>query len=249
MNASPIVHRLGKRNYSFTWHYFYWTLAYLLFINPQVLVSQINLSSASDKHHLDNKVNIQKIDRDRWRTVVKNYNYTEISEKPSPERKRSNFKFPDIGLGLWPLKIIFFSLIIGLLAFVVYKLISASWTNKQTGIKEPSISLETIGDELEHADLERVLQQMLNEKNYKAAVRILYLLVIKELWNKQFINWKKDKTNFDYLSEMRANEKFAQFNRLTFLYELVWYGDRALNENEYQELSPLYRNFVDSVKA
>ena len=59
-------------------------------------------------------------------------------------------------------------------------------------------SIEQIEENLEEYDVSHYLQQAIDNNQYRIAIRLHYLLIIKELSARKFIRWKRDKTNRNY---------------------------------------------------
>ncbi len=70
--------------------------------------------------------------------------------------------------------------------------------------------------------------------DYRTAVRLHFLSILKQLSDKEKINWRIDKTNHDYYLELSGSEYQQEFFETAFMYEYVWYGDFKISEGEYQ---------------
>lgn len=69
--------------------------------------------------------------------------------------------------------------------------------------------------------------------DYRTAVRLHFLSILKQLSDKEKINWRIDKTNHDYYLELSGSEYQQEFFETAFMYEYVWYGDFKITEGEY----------------
>ncbi|TYZ08698.1 DUF4129 domain-containing protein [Hymenobacter lutimineralis] len=61
--------------------------------------------------------------------------------------------------------------------------------------------------------------------NYRLAVRLGYLHILKDLTDRGLIRWQPEKTNHDYLFELPDGPLPAAFQDLTRQFEYVWYGE------------------------
>lgn len=77
--------------------------------------------------------------------------------------------------------------------------------------------------------------------NYRLAIRLMFLKLLKQLSDKQIIHYTQDKTNFDYLLQVHPTPYYKNFFRITRHYEYSWYGHFDVNEQTYR----LIRNDVD----
>jgi hypothetical protein len=145
-------------------------------------------------------------------------------------------------------KIITFTLILSFLISAVYIFIQK---NKPiTDFKVVSLSeedLQQLEDNLVETDIDKYLRLALEAKNYKLAVRLLYLGVLQTLHDGSLITWRKEKTNRDYLNEMRNHRAYPDLRDLTLAFDIVWYGDNEVSEITFEKLQPTFKSFNDSV--
>lgn len=104
--------------------------------------------------------------------------------------------------------------------------------------EEEEVDVRVLSEEkLLELNLEELLQKALQEADYKMAFRLHYLLLIKILKERRYIRWQKEKTNHDYLTELRNTFAFAPFRKITAMYDMIWYGDRPVNKEIYSYFS------------
>ncbi|WMX14835.1 MULTISPECIES: DUF4129 domain-containing protein [unclassified Aureispira] len=164
---------------------------------------------------------------------------------PPPPREPSNFSFKDFAQTL----LVFLAVII--LAFVVFKVVAgdAVLVNKEVRRRKP-VTLEQIETNLQEADVEGFLKQALADKDYRLAIRLYYLAIIKELAAKGVIEWKKDKTNGHYMRELRNKNhpKLKDFKAVTRIFEYVWYSNTAFDGGQFEEVRINFKNLLASIK-
>lgn len=102
---------------------------------------------------------------------------------------------------------------------------------------------------IESDHLETLLQQSIEDKNYRLAVRFYYLLLLKKLTDSNVIVWEQQKTNEDYIKELLGKSYQQEFKESTKLYDFVWYGKFNLNEKEFEKAHLIFtkvltKNFV-----
>lgn len=142
-------------------------------------------------------------------------------------------------------KVLSIVLVIALLVFTIIRIITVRGVSQNLKIKK-NVSLEEINeveDNLPESDLEQYLKLALEKGDHKLAVRILFLTTIQKLNEAGFILWKKDKTNQDYLYEMRKKNNYQDFQKLTLTYELVWYGDTDITAGVFEKITPLFNSY------
>ncbi|WP_456423566.1 DUF4129 domain-containing protein [Lutibacter sp.] len=125
--------------------------------------------------------------------------------------------------------------ILGVVLFLLLKfflkvnLKSSSITSKNN----PIVSITEEEELIKSKDISKLIQQAIQQKNYRLAVRYYYLNVLKQLENKELIIWEQQKTNEDYIKEIAQENIQHIFANLTRLYDFVWYGNFEINEVEF----------------
>lgn len=90
-----------------------------------------------------------------------------------------------------------------------------------------------IEEDIQQVDFENLIKTALKENNYRLATRYLYLKSLKNLTNKNIIDWHYDKTNSDYLNEISDDGIKQLFKRISYIYDYVWYGEFTIDENAF----------------
>lgn len=78
-----------------------------------------------------------------------------------------------------------------------------------------------------------LIDQSINENNYRQAIRYTYLSILQTLDNKDYINWEKEKSNFDYLLCIKPTPVYPTFKTITQIYEEAWYGEMPWTDEQY----------------
>lgn len=86
---------------------------------------------------------------------------------------------------------------------------------------------------IKHKNLLKLIQQAIDNKNYRLAIRFYYLNTLKQLEEKDLIAWEQQKTNEDYIEEISKETIKLAFKDLTRLYDFVWYGNFEINETKF----------------
>lgn len=198
--------------------------------------------------------NKEFFDTEEWRKTADNVDYTETfkerkkKDKEKKERKEREFSRKTrkpLAIGLF-VKVLLIVFIVGVLAVLIYYLLRNTF--KVFSERVPDTKLEEIVENLEdnihNADFEALIQQAIGSGQYKLAVRIFYLHIIKALSDKELIKWKKNKTNGHYVREMLQNALGQKFSFLTVVYEQVWFGQKTIDQNNYNIISKEFTKFI-----
>ena len=148
--------------------------------------------------------------------------------------------------GFWKTFLLIFAIV--LLALLIY-FIFVKNKDTDTVVKK---ELNDHGDwdptEVELDELTKKLSEAIDKNDYRGCVRIYYTMILKELIEKQWIQWEKKKTNFHYLLELGGRKERAELEKSIRVFELVWYGDYNIQKNEYEQIAPQMKNFYRQLK-
>lgn len=145
----------------------------------------------------------------------------------------------------------YFFLILGIIALVIVLFLLLRKANfnrntKKLAPEEEEEEPEAI--EIPKSELELLLEAAIQKGDYREAIRIWFIFLIKELRNKNWIVWERKKTNAHYLREMSERTHYSAFSTAVRYFELVWYGKRQLSPEEYRALEPLFSQLLKEVE-
>ncbi len=233
-----------------------------------VLLAQTDAQGAenysSDEAYRDSDIQPKPFDREVWNKKRNGIDYSskkkieEEATKDTPtekhEDKRNNEDEANgnFNLNLGPVgQLILIVGVIAALALLVFTLVKLGFLDSNTSIANGNngpVRLDEIEDNLHESDLEKALRLALEAKDYRMAIRLYYLSVIKELSLRDWIKWKRDKTNGQYVREMYEKPEGKTFRQLTLAFERVWYSDEVIVLKHYEILSPQFQTFISSIK-
>ncbi|MEP7236567.1 MAG: DUF4129 domain-containing protein [Ferruginibacter sp.] len=188
-----------------------------------------------------------------WRNL-KEYGYMKYldsllrNEKKNEPRKRRTTELPSGGggfnsiLGSLVLRVILWTLAIGFVLFIIYRLFLAEGVfqrrTKTAADDEAAVEEEVITKE---SDFDRLIRLAFQNGNYRQAIRYQYLRTLHLLADKNFVQLSPDKTNFQYVHEIANRSHQQDFEALTLNYEYVWYGEFNIEKDIYQKIET---NFI-----
>lgn len=190
-----------------------------------------------------------RLDREKWEALTRDLDYP-VSGAPQEEEE----VYDPGATRNWTtfFKVVAVVSAIAILAFIVHQLMSGESLfgpkNRKfsNGLK---INLEHIEANLPEADIPDFIRDALQAGDYKMAVRLHYLGLIQLLAHKEWVAWKRDKTNGDYLNEMRNRPVFDGFQEATLVFERIWYGDRRLGQKGYQQIAGSFSALEQVIKT
>jgi hypothetical protein len=188
--------------------------------------------------------NPYKKSRKSFKKYWKKKNAHRAKRLPKKETKRNDIDIPDIDIPTSPVlsNILIFVVVLGL-AILIFFLFFNAPINKNN--KKISHDLgNVIPTEIPKTELELMLEKALQKEDYREAIRVYFIFIIRGLIVKDWIEWEKEKTNFSYLMEMRDKPLSAEFESTVSVYEIVWYGKREITKEEYKTLEPRFKNLT-----
>lgn len=142
------------------------------------------------------------------------------------------------------LQILAFLLIAGLVLLIIYTVFAKINIEKEVPVDE---EVQTDLADLKMMDPGGGYQEALKLGDYRLAIRMHFLKVLQSLNEENRIIWKPDKTNRHYLAEMYGSPGYDFFRQLIHIYEWVWYGNTVLNQEKFEQLDPLFHQFINQV--
>ncbi|MEP6746094.1 MAG: hypothetical protein ABJB86_00125 [Bacteroidota bacterium] len=167
---------------------------------------------------------------------------TKVTKKPRAP------VLPDLSGFFTVFQIVLWVLATAVLLFVLYKLFvgkNSLFVNNRKNI-DAAINIE---EEPSANQYESLIKKAEAEKNYRLAVRYLYLQSLYHLSEKNYIIRGTEKTNYQYINELKKRPAaFAHlFSSLTFKYEYTWYGEYPVNEIMYEALRGSFRDLNNEI--
>jgi len=163
----------------------------------------------------------------------------QLAKKPAPKESRSFW------LGEAGKTVAYTIAILALIAFVVYLIFNMGKSNlkKDKIFAMVESSQATDAYNLAEMPLDELLAQAMDQKDYRMAIRLLYLNSLKLLMEKGFIQPSPEKTNLEYASELEGNVYQEEFLSTTKIFENIWYGESVIMPSEFQPLKNKFSNF------
>ncbi|MEH6304074.1 DUF4129 domain-containing protein [Olivibacter sp. CPCC 100613] len=133
------------------------------------------------------------------------------------------------------------------LLFLIYKI--AGMDILQVFGRRNRLSTTAMAEEenIHYIDFEREVGMAIEKKNFRQAVRLLYLQLLKELTDRALIDWQPGKTNRIYVQELGEKPFSADFRNLTGLFEQAWYGAFPVRENDFFDFKKDYVKLKDLI--
>jgi len=99
------------------------------------------------------------------------------------------------------------------------------------------------------SELESRLDHALSQEIYREAIRIYYTIILQELIRLKMIRWKLEKTNHQYIYEVKNVNHKADLSNCTRFFDIVWYGEYTIDLTKFEELQPRFTRFIQTLKS
>ena len=184
-------------------------------------------------------VNQRSISSESWEKAAGEIDYSRDRPEELPE-------LPDFSWLSTLVQIIAVIVVVAGIGWWVYKMMSMP-SNRRISKDEPHITPDNLESYIHETDLEKHLREALARGQYNLAVRIHYLQIIRALSEKKYIRWSKEKTNREYLRELKNTRIEDPVRNITGVYERIWYGNRRTDQEDYLLLAPDFINVLRQV--
>ena len=172
------------------------------------------------KNDPDFNYDLTQAEAEDWITKIKNWINQQLANLFSSE---TYFTVMDY---------VYYGLMIIALILIIRGLIKADRRGLIFGKVNNKILTGTESEEdLSSTDFDELIRSAIETKNYKLAIRYLYLKSLYLLANQGIIELNDNKTNYQYLNEIKNSRIAKAFQDTTRLFEWAWYGEFPVDEN------------------
>jgi hypothetical protein len=114
---------------------------------------------------------------------------------------------------------------------------------KKNNVVKSDEAMEAETDNIFEINYQKEIDRAVSKGNYRFAVRLMFLQLLKNLSDKQVIHYRQDSTNFDYLLQLHQTRHYQDFFRLTRNYEYSWYGQFDIDPDTFSLIRKDFENF------
>jgi len=206
--------------------------------------------------YIEEEQTTNQFDRESWQKATSGIDFSEAldhkkaAKKQAEERTKDRNTFSFKGGLSTAFAIILLTIFGGILLFFIirFTLNSGQFTrNKKINSQNQAFSLEEIEEDLEAKDPTRLIEQAIQSGDFRLALRLYYLKVIRELSLTGAVRWKKDKTNGDYVRELKSVALRPSFKSLTYTFDKIWYGNQVLEQEEFTALQSEFEDLLNKI--
>lgn len=196
------------------------------------------------------------LDKQQWEKLRDGRDYTDNFKTPKPKEEKieetnssSNSSSKDFDFRLGDSRFIIYFIVVILVIALIVRILTKTQNN--TKISESTLSIDNITEieeRMHELSLDELLAQAVNAGDLRLALRLNFLIIIKQLSQHKIIKWKKDKTNWEYHSEIKNRLLADQFKGVVINFESFWYGEHPLSQSNYAFADKLYTDLREQLK-
>jgi hypothetical protein len=140
---------------------------------------------------------------------------------------------------------IFVILLAGFLLYFIIKFLIGKEGGFLFGKKNKKVDIrdEELHENIHEINFPESILKFEKSGDYRSAVRYQFLFILKKLSDKKLITWNPEKTNKDYVAELKAPHLKDGFYDLSYIFDYVWYGEFTINEENYLKFKNQYQSF------
>ena len=143
---------------------------------------------------------------------------------------------------LWVLPYI---ILVVALFFIVKYFLNIRATSILKGSNKSIVTFGSDEELIKREDLDNLLKDAIDSEEYRIAVRFYYLLILKKLTASNLIVWQQEKTNEDYIKEIKETVLQSKFSESTRVYDFVWYGDFDINKTDFINAELIFKSILN----
>jgi len=170
-----------------------------------------------------------------------------------PEKKKAKNTQPKQNDSLvdknWFQNLLWIIILCSFIGVVIWYLASSNIRlfSKESKTIDDDDNPEETTDDIFAIQYDREIQRAEDAKNYRLAVRLWYLKTLRELSDRNIIDYQYGKTNNHYVNSLYGSRYYKDFFRLTRNFEYTWYGQFNLSAEGYEMMRADFNNFKNSL--
>lgn len=136
--------------------------------------------------------------------------------------------------------------------FVVYLIVKAI-INKEGGwifgksSKKKIIATEFSEEDIHNIDFRTIIDKSKAANNHRLSIRYYYLWLLKRMSDNGVIEWDIEKTNSDYLYEIKRAALKEDFQYLSYIYDYSWYGEFTIDDALFDKAEKAFVKTINSI--
>lgn len=145
-------------------------------------------------------------------------------------------------------RIMMYVLLAAFLIFVIYRIIVVNNLYFISSRKKLVHDDDGVEEDITDENIDERIRRAAGAGDYRTAIRYSYIKGLRLLNEKGWIRLHAQATNHDYVYQVSKYPVAGDFNFLTRVYDYVWYGEFAVNNEQYARLQTDFQKFYLAIK-
>ncbi len=108
--------------------------------------------------------------------------------------------------------------------------------------KKLNIKADKLDENIHEIDFPSSILHFESQKDYRSAVRYQFLQLLKKMNAQNIITWNPEKTNRDYEIEIASENTKTKYQKWSYIFENVWYGEFEIDSETYKGFKQEFEN-------
>lgn len=118
-----------------------------------------------------------------------------------------------------------------LLIFGLSKVKFRTWIAGKGAVVEQQYEVEE--ENIHEIEFDKDIRDAEKDGDYRRAIRLHFLKMLKNLSDAELIYWDPNKTNHQYLYELKGTNIYSPFVNCVNIFDRVWYGEWKIDQSFY----------------
>jgi len=120
---------------------------------------------------------------------------------------------------------------------------------KKTAKPLAAFSTPEEAEDIYHVDYDSEIAKAIQQQNYRLAIRLHYLQLLKSLSQQNIIQYSAGSTNADYIQQLSATHYYKDFFRLTRHFEYILYGQMKISPVAFAAVQHDFETFKQQLPS
>jgi len=129
-----------------------------------------------------------------------------------------------------------------LVIFGLSKIKFRSWVTGKGATVQQEYAVEE--ENIHEIEFDKDIRDAENDGDYRRAIRLYFLKVLKNLSDNEMIYWDPNKTNYQYIYEVKGTNLHTPFVKCVNIFDNVWYGEYPVDLQYYNNNKPLFEELA-----
>ena len=140
-------------------------------------------------------------------------------------------------------QIIFYGLCAMLILYVVLKVLNIEVRDIFYRTSSAKMNFQLAEENIHELDFEKLIHEAASRKEYRNAVRLVFLFSLKKLSDANLIQWTPGKTNDEYPSQLKQHPAKQRLQELRYYFDYAWYGHFEITGQTFDHVNQTFQEF------